>query len=117
MSTLVLDSIEVRYGAVRAVPGTSHFIRTDLSSTLFLTDPGDYDGGELVVDAHGPAGDPGPVDRRLHSLHQVLLRPAAVRVQRGFDFGEHLTPVNAGHVQVQQNNVWPRCVLMLTGLA
>jgi PKHD-type hydroxylase len=51
-------------GAVRAVPGSSHFIRTDLSSTLFLTDPADYDGGELVVvDAFGqhsvklPAGD------------------------------------------------------------
>jgi PKHD-type hydroxylase len=51
-------------GAVRAVPGTSHFIRTDLSSTLFLTDPADYDGGELVVvDTYGqqsvklPAGD------------------------------------------------------------
>jgi PKHD-type hydroxylase len=51
-------------GAVRAVPGTSHFIRTDLSSTLFLTDPADYDGGELVVaDTFGqhsvklPAGD------------------------------------------------------------
>jgi PKHD-type hydroxylase len=28
--------------------------RTDLSATLFLTDPGDYDGGELVVeDAYG----------------------------------------------------------------
>jgi PKHD-type hydroxylase len=51
-------------GAVRAVPGTSHFIRTDLSSTLFLTDPHEYDGGELVVaDTLGehsvklPAGD------------------------------------------------------------
>jgi PKHD-type hydroxylase len=51
-------------GAVRAVPGSSHFIRTDLSSTLFLTDPTDYDGGELVVsDTFGeqtvklPAGD------------------------------------------------------------
>lgn len=51
-------------GAVRAVPGTSHFIRTDLSATLFLTDPADYDGGELVVaDSFGqqsvklPAGD------------------------------------------------------------
>jgi PKHD-type hydroxylase len=38
--------------------------RTDLSATLFLTDPGDYDGGELIVeDAYGehavklPAGD------------------------------------------------------------
>jgi PKHD-type hydroxylase len=51
-------------GAVRAVPGTSFFIRTDLSATLFLTDPADYDGGELVVsDTFGqhsvklPAGD------------------------------------------------------------
>ena len=51
-------------GAVRAVPGSSHFIRTDLSSTLFLTDPAEYDGGELVVfDTYGghqvklPAGD------------------------------------------------------------
>jgi PKHD-type hydroxylase len=51
-------------GAVRAVPGTSHFIRTDLSSTLFLTDPAEYEGGELVVvDTYGqhsvklPAGD------------------------------------------------------------
>ncbi len=26
-------------GAVRAVPGSSHFIRTDLSSTLFLCEP------------------------------------------------------------------------------
>jgi len=25
-------------------------VRTDLSATLFLTDPGDYDGGELVVE-------------------------------------------------------------------
>jgi PKHD-type hydroxylase len=38
--------------------------RTDISATLFLTDPGDYDGGELIVeDAYGehaiklPAGD------------------------------------------------------------
>ena len=51
-------------GAVRAVPGTSHFIRTDLSSTLFLSEPHEYDGGELVVlDTYGehavklPAGD------------------------------------------------------------
>jgi len=41
-------------GAVRAVPGSSHFIRTDLSSTLFLTEPADYDGGELIVyDTYG----------------------------------------------------------------
>jgi PKHD-type hydroxylase len=41
-------------GAVRAVPGTSFFIRTDLSSTLFLSEPEEYEGGELVVfDTYG----------------------------------------------------------------
>lgn len=51
-------------GAVRAVPGTSQSLRTDVSSTLFLCDPDEYDGGELVVvDTYGshevklPAGD------------------------------------------------------------
>jgi PKHD-type hydroxylase len=37
-------------GAIRPVPGTLHRVRTDLSATLFLTAPEDYDGGELVVD-------------------------------------------------------------------
>ena len=35
---------------MRQVPGTPHRIRTDLSATLFLSDPADYDGGELVVE-------------------------------------------------------------------
>jgi PKHD-type hydroxylase len=41
-------------GAIRAVPGTSHRIRTDLSATLFFAPPEEYDGGELCVeDAYG----------------------------------------------------------------
>ncbi len=51
-------------GAARLLPGTRQWMRTDVSSTLFLSDPGDYDGGELVVvDTYGthevklPAGD------------------------------------------------------------
>jgi PKHD-type hydroxylase len=50
--------------AIRPITGTAHRIRTDLSATLFLSRPEEYDGGELVVDdtygAHAvklPAGD------------------------------------------------------------
>ena len=51
-------------GAVRALPGGGQQLRTDLSCTLFLSEPEDYEGGELeVVDTYGthevklPAGD------------------------------------------------------------
>jgi PKHD-type hydroxylase len=37
-------------GAIRAVPGTPVRIRTDLSVTLFLAEPDEYDGGELTVE-------------------------------------------------------------------
>src|SRR5665213_1604734 len=36
--------------AIRQVAGTSHRIRTDLSATLYLTNPDEYDGGELTVE-------------------------------------------------------------------
>jgi PKHD-type hydroxylase len=40
--------------AIRQVTGTPHRVRTDLSATLFLSAPEDYDGGELVVeDSYG----------------------------------------------------------------
>jgi PKHD-type hydroxylase len=37
-------------GAIRPVEGTGQRIRTDLSITVMLTDPADYDGGELVIE-------------------------------------------------------------------
>jgi PKHD-type hydroxylase len=36
--------------AIRQISGTGHRIRTDLSATLFLTTPADYDGGELLIE-------------------------------------------------------------------
>jgi PKHD-type hydroxylase len=36
--------------AIRYTPGRGERVRTDLSATLFLADPADYDGGELVID-------------------------------------------------------------------
>ena len=62
--------------AIRFAPDTGLRVRTDISCTLFLNDPQDYDGGELVIqDTFGvqqvklPAGDmvlyPGT------SLHKV----------------------------------------------
>ncbi len=36
--------------AVRNLPGTAHRVRTDISATLFFSEPDEYDGGELEVD-------------------------------------------------------------------
>jgi PKHD-type hydroxylase len=51
-------------GAIRIVAGSGEQMRADVSSTLFLSDPSDYDGGELTIDdtygTHSvklPAGD------------------------------------------------------------
>ena len=51
-------------GSIRAIPGSNLSLRTDLSCTLFLCEPEEYEGGELIVaDTYGehevklPAGD------------------------------------------------------------
>jgi PKHD-type hydroxylase len=36
--------------AVRQVTGTVYQLRTDLSATLFLSEPSEYDGGELIIE-------------------------------------------------------------------
>lgn len=35
--------------SIFTIPGTPHRVRGDLSATLFISDPADYDGGELTV--------------------------------------------------------------------
>ena len=58
-------------GAIRPIDGTPHRVRTDLSATLFLSDPADYDGGELVIEE--PIG---PRRVRLPAGH-LLLYPSS----------------------------------------
>ncbi len=36
--------------AILSVPGSGHRIRSDVSATLFFSEPDEYDGGELVVE-------------------------------------------------------------------
>jgi PKHD-type hydroxylase len=68
--------------AVRAVPGTPVRIRTDLSVTLFLTEPEDYHGGELTVEDN-------------YGTHEVKL-PAGDMVLYPSTSLHHVTPVTRG---------------------
>jgi PKHD-type hydroxylase len=68
--------------AVRQVPGTPHRIRTDLSATLFLASPDEYDGGELMIeDTYG--------------LHSVKL-PAGHLILYPSTSLHHVRPVTRG---------------------
>ncbi len=76
-------------GAVRPVAGTPYRVRTDLSATLFLTEPEEYEGGELVI---GEGGDEKRVklsagDLVLYSggtVHRVMPVTRGVRVAAFF---------------------------------
>jgi PKHD-type hydroxylase len=62
--------------AIRQVAGTGHRIRTDLSATLFLSHPEEYDGGDLIVeDTYGTHGVKLPAGHLIlypaTSLHHV----------------------------------------------
>ena len=68
--------------AIRQVKGTSHRIRTDLSATLFLSAPEDYEGGMLTVeDRFGVQGV------KLPAGHMVLYPASSLH---------HVTPVTRG---------------------
>jgi len=62
--------------AIRQVRGTGQRLRTDISATLFLSTPDEYDGGELIVDdAYGPHSAKLPAGHMVlypaTSLHRV----------------------------------------------
>jgi PKHD-type hydroxylase len=68
--------------AVRLMPGSGQKIRTDISSTLFLSDPDEYDGGELLIeDTYG--------------THTVKLPAGAMVVYPGTSL-HRVTPVTRG---------------------
>jgi PKHD-type hydroxylase len=75
--------------AIRQTRGGETRIRSDLSATLFLTEPEDYDGGELLVeDTYGthevklPAGD--LILYPASSLHRVTAVTRGLRVSSFF---------------------------------
>lgn len=75
--------------AVRQISGTPQRIRTDLSATLFLTPPEDYDGGELVIeDTYGTNAVKLPAGHLVlypsTSLHQVRPVTRGARISSFF---------------------------------
>ncbi len=68
--------------AIRAIPGTPHRIRTDLSCTLFFSEPEEYDGGELVIEDNYGA--------------QAVKLPAGSMVLYPSTSLHHVTPVTRG---------------------
>lgn len=75
--------------AIRRIPGTPERIRTDLSCTLFLSDPDEYEGGELVVeDTYGTHQVKLPAGHMIlypsTSLHHVIAVTRGARLASFF---------------------------------
>ncbi|WP_146586070.1 Fe2+-dependent dioxygenase [Puniceibacterium confluentis] len=75
--------------AIRVNPFSGERLRTDLSMTLFLSDPAEYDGGELIIEDHYgtqevklPAGH--MVVYPATSLHEVVPVTRGARVSSFF---------------------------------
>lgn len=116
--------------AIRPVPGTATRLRTDVSATLFLSDPESYAGGELVVEdtygSHGvklPAGD--LIVYPASSLHHVTAVTGGVRMASFFwvqsmvrDAGKRrlLFDLDMGIVELNKQLPDSAAAVMLTGV-
>jgi PKHD-type hydroxylase len=72
-------------GAVRYVPGSGERLRTDVSCTLFLSDPASYDGGELCI-----ADTYGEQSVKLAAGHMVLYPGTSLHQVRPVTRGERI---------------------------
>jgi len=116
--------------AIRQIPGTPHRLRTDVSATLFIGAPEDYDGGELIVeDTFGthsvklPAGD--MILYPATSLHRVAPVTRGARIASFFwiqsmvkDDGERTLLFNLDRtiIQLGQNRADEAALVQLTSL-
>jgi PKHD-type hydroxylase len=116
--------------AIRAMPGSPTPLRTDISATLFLSEPDSYDGGELVIeDTYGqhavklPAGD--LIVYPASSLHHVRPLTRGERLASFFwvqslvrDAGQRamLFDLDMALVQLNKDAKQHPALVMLTGV-
>lgn len=115
--------------AVRLLPGTGRKIRTDISATLFLADPDEYDGGELMIeDTYGAHSAKLPAGHMLvypsTSLHKVEPVTRGARIASFFwiqsmvrDDGQRtlLFDMDQAIQQLGATNADPMALVRLTG--
>lgn len=116
--------------AIRQVAGTPHRIRTDLSATLFLSSPEEYEGGELVVeDTYGTHGVKLPAGHMIlypaTSLHHVRPVTRGARIASFFwiqsmvrDDGERslLFDLDTAIQRINRDNTEHPAAVQLTGV-
>jgi PKHD-type hydroxylase len=74
--------------AIRPLPGTGQRLRTDISATLFLSDPDEYDGGELMIeDSYGAHAV------KLPAGHMVLYPSTSLHLVTEITRGERVAAV------------------------
>lgn len=116
--------------SIRQIGSSGHRIRTDLSATLFLSAPGEYDGGELLVeDTYGVHSVKLPVGHMVlypaSSLHHVRSVTRGARIAAFFwiqslvrDDGERtlLFDLDAAIQRLNRDHPQHESAIQLTGV-